>query len=64
MKKKILYVFRTPRNHILIDTKKGLVPNSMLFGLNHLREFGYQVDFLVGPLMMIMKIFGWLKRKD
>ncbi len=45
MKKKILYVFRTPRNHILIDTKKGLVPNSMLFGLNHLREFGYQVDF-------------------
>lgn len=29
-----------------------------------LGNIGYQVDLLVGPLMMIMKIFGWLKRKD
>ena len=45
MKKRILYVFRTPREHILTDVKRGLAPDSMLFGLNHLREMGYQVDF-------------------
>lgn len=27
-------------------------------------NIGYQVDLLAGPLMMIMKIFGRLKRKD
>lgn len=27
-------------------------------------NIGYQVDLLAGPLMMIMKMFGWLKRKD
>ena len=29
-----------------------------------LGNIGYQVDLLAGPLMMIMKMFGWLKRKD
>jgi preprotein translocase subunit SecA len=27
-------------------------------------NIGYQVDLLAGPLLMIMKMFGWLKRKD
>lgn len=27
-------------------------------------SIGHQVDLLAGPLMMIMKVFGWLKRKD
>ena len=27
-------------------------------------NIGYQVDLLAGPLMMIMKMFGWLRRKD
>jgi preprotein translocase subunit SecA len=29
-----------------------------------LGNISYQVDLLVGPLMMIMKMFGWLKQKD
>ncbi len=29
-----------------------------------LGNIGYQVDLLLGPLMVIMKLFGWLKRKD
>lgn len=29
-----------------------------------LGNIGHQVDLLVGPLLMIMKMFGWLKRKD
>lgn len=27
-------------------------------------NIGYQVDLLAGPLMIIMKMFGWPKRKD
>lgn len=29
-----------------------------------LGDLGYQVDFLAGPLMMVMKMFGWLRRKN
>jgi preprotein translocase subunit SecA len=34
-------------------------PLAMMLG-----NIGYQVDLLAGPLMMIMKMFGWPKRKD
>lgn len=44
-KKKILYVFRTRRKEILDGWKRGKNPDSMLFGLNHLRQMGYRVDF-------------------
>jgi preprotein translocase subunit SecA len=27
-------------------------------------NIGYQVDLLAGPMMMEMKMFGWLKRRD
>ncbi len=29
-----------------------------------LGNLGYQVDFLAGPLMMVMRMFGWLKGKN
>ena len=45
MKKKVLYVYRTRRKQILDDWHKGKGPDNMLFGLNHLRQMGYQVDF-------------------
>lgn len=45
MKKRILFVFRTSRSQILADAQKGIAPDSMLFGLNHLRTLGYHVDF-------------------
>ena len=45
MKKRVLYVYRGPREVILSDALKGLTPDSMLFGLNHLRTLGYHVDF-------------------
>lgn len=42
---KILFVYRTVRGKIAREAKQGLTPDSMLFGLNHLRKWGYSVDF-------------------
>ena len=43
--KKIIFVYRTPRNKAYINWKKGRGPDSLLFGQNHLAEMGYNVDF-------------------
>lgn len=43
--KKILFVYRAPRGKVYQDWQKGQGPDSLLFGFNHLKKMGYQVDF-------------------
>lgn len=43
--RKILFVYRTPRGKVLAEWQKGKGPDSLLFGANHLKKMGYQVDF-------------------
>ena len=45
MAKKILFVYRTPRRHVLNKWQKGQGPDSLLFGANHLKDLGYKIDF-------------------
>ncbi len=44
-KPRVLFVYRTRRQQVLDNWLKGTEPDSKLFGLNHLRKMGYQVDF-------------------
>jgi preprotein translocase subunit SecA len=43
----------------LVNDNPFKSPLALLMG-----NIGYQVDLFAGPMMMIMKMFGWLKRKD
>lgn len=43
--KKILFVYRTRRSQALSNWKSGKGPDSLLFGFNHIKKLGYQVDF-------------------
>ncbi len=45
MKPKVLFVYRTARQPVLDSWRKGREPDSKLFGLNHLQQMGYRVDF-------------------
>lgn len=45
MKPRVLFVYRTRRQPVLDSWRKGREPDSKLFGLNHLRQMGYHVDF-------------------
>lgn len=44
-RKRILFVYRTPRMHALQNSKRGEYPDSILFGFNHLTAMGYDVEF-------------------
>src|SRR3989344_2350678 len=44
-KKKILFVYRSKRGKVFDDWKKGKGPDSLLFGANHLKKMGYNIDF-------------------
>ena len=59
MKPKILYVFRTRRGKILAEWKRGKTHDSMLFGLNHLRQMGYRADFFDYPYALFNPLH-WL----
>ena len=59
MKGKILYVYRTRRKQILIDSQQGRAPDSMLFGMNYLKKRGYQVDFFDWQYSLINP-FHWI----
>lgn len=43
--KKILFVYRTPRLPVYKKWKVGQSPDSLLFGFNHLKDKGYNVEF-------------------
>lgn len=43
--KKVLFVYRTQRQNIYKQWEKGNMPDSLLFGANHLIKMGYKVDF-------------------
>lgn len=43
--KKILFVYRTARGKVYQDWQKGKGLDSLLFGANHLKKMGYNVDF-------------------
>ncbi|MBI3342074.1 glycosyltransferase family 4 protein [Candidatus Curtissbacteria bacterium] len=42
---RILFVYRTPRKHVLESWEKAKMPDSLLFGANHLIKKGYKIDF-------------------
>lgn len=44
-KKRILFIYRTPRKAILEKWKRHQGPDSLLFGFNHIKKFGYEADF-------------------
>lgn len=48
MKKKILFVYRTKRKNVFRKWQKGNGPDSLLFGINHIKKLGYQADFFDG----------------
>lgn len=43
--KKVLFVYRTARDKVYQNWQKGQGPDSLLFGANHLKKMGYQVEF-------------------
>ncbi len=45
MKKKLLFVYRTRRLPALNSWEKGNGPDSLLFGVNHIRKLEYRADF-------------------
>jgi len=59
-RKKLLFVYRTPRKKVYEDWQKGKRPDSLLFGANHLEKMGYQVDFFdtaYSPLNIFHPLF-------
>lgn len=59
MKPKVLFVYRTRRQSVLDNWLKGKEPDSKLFGLNHLQELGYTVDFFDTAYSMLNPLH-WL----
>lgn len=60
MNKKVLFVYRTARRKIYKDWQKDKSPDSLLFGANHLKKMGYQVDIFdwaYAPLNPLHLIF-------
>jgi glycosyltransferase involved in cell wall biosynthesis len=58
--KRIFYVFRTSREQMLSNYEKGLEPDNGLYGLNHLRKMGYEVNFsdiAYSPLNLLFWFF-------
>lgn len=45
MKKKILFIYRTPRKKVLKLCSRGKAPDSLLFGYNYILNLGYDADF-------------------
>lgn len=43
--KKLLFLYKTPRWGIYKNWKQGEGPDTILYGANHLKKFGYKVDF-------------------
>lgn len=43
--KKVLFVYRTARGKVYRNWQNGKGPDSLLFGFNHLKNLGYQVEF-------------------
>ena len=59
-KKKLLFIYRTPRKNIYEDWQRGKSPDSLLFGFNHIKKMGYDVDFFdtaYTPLNIFHPIF-------
>lgn len=48
MIKKVLFLYKTPRKQVYIDKKKGIGPDTILYGANHLEDFGFD-----------LKIYDW-----
>ncbi|MDP2649741.1 MAG: glycosyltransferase family 4 protein [bacterium] len=60
MNKKVLFVYRTARGKVYKDWQKGKSPDTLLYGANHLKKFGYQVDFIdtsYSPLNLFHPLF-------
>lgn len=58
--KRVLFVYRTPRRKILQEWENAKGPDSLLFGANHLKKLGYQVDFFdsaYSPLNIFHPLF-------
>ena len=48
MIKKVLFLYKTPRKQVYIDKKNGIGPDTILYGANHLENFGFD-----------LKIYDW-----
>ena len=45
MRKKILYLYKTPRRKVYKLYKSGKWPDTILYGANQLENLGYDVEF-------------------
>lgn len=58
--KKTLFVYRTVRGKVYQDWQKGREPDSLLFGFNHFKKMGYDVEFFddaYSPLNLYHPLF-------
>ncbi len=55
-KLKILFVYAKPRKKLVSLVKQKKAPDTFLYGLNHLRNLGHQVDFFDYPFSKPIKL--------
>jgi len=67
--KKVLFLYKTPRKKIYDDWKDKKGPDTILYGLNHLKKFGYRADFfdtgfyMVNPLRWLSYLINLIAGK-
>jgi len=67
--KKLLFLYKTPRWNVYKNWERGKGPDTILYGANHLKKLGYDVDFYdfafskLNPLRWIFYPFYWIAAK-